>query len=152
MIEEQIERRVLGKMTDALSSCTANMQCVGQLMGVDGVKALENADSEVIIIAKASPRSYSTSTIPTCQVPVELNVLVRADVDATGANYLDVTSKVTDVLEHWQKCYDDTHQDFTLSSEFECTGYRLDGGNFTLDRTGKTWQATHNMTVFGVVQ
>lgn len=106
----------------------------------------------MFIIAKSSPRSYSTATIPTCQINVQLNVLVRADVDYNGVNYLDVTSKVMNVLENWQKCYDDTHEDFTLSGEFECTGYRLDSGNFTLDQTGKTWQYSHSMTVFGVVQ
>lgn len=85
-------------------------------------------------------------------MPVTLNVLVRADVDYSGVNYLDVTSKVMNVLEHWQKCYDDTHEDFTLSGKFDCTGYRLDTGNFTLDHTGKTWQYSHGMTIFGVVQ
>lgn len=81
-----------------------------------------------------------------------LNVLVRADIDCKGANYLDVTSKVMNILQHWQRCYDDTHEDFTLSGEFECTGYRLDNGNFTLDQTGKTWQYSHSMTILGVVQ
>ena len=152
MIEQQIENRVIEKVTSALSATGANVQYAGQLQATEGVKALENADSDVFIIAKASPRSYSTATIPTCQIGVTLNVLVRADVDYNGVNYLGVTSKVMDILENWQKCYDDTHEDFTLSGEFECSGYRLDGGNFTLDSTGKTWQYSHNMTIFGVVQ
>lgn len=152
MIEQQIEDRVLGKVANALSATGINVQYTGQLKGTDGVKALENADSDVFIIAKSSPRSYSTATIPTCQIGVTLNVLVRADIDYNGVNYLDVTSKVMDILENWQKCYDDTHEDFTLSGEFECSGYRLDNGNFTLDSTGKTWQYSHSMTILGVVQ
>ena len=152
MIEQQIENRVIEKVTSALSATGANVQYAGQLQATEGVKALENANSDVFIIAKASPRSYSTATIPTCQIGVTLNVLVRADVDYNGVNYLDVTSKVMDILENWQKCYDDTHEDFTLSGEFECSGYRLDSGNFTLDSTGKTWQYSHSMTILGVVQ
>ena len=151
MIEQQIEDRVLAKVTSVLSADIANVQYAGQLQAVDGIKAFEDASSDVFIIAKSSPRSYSTATIPTCQIDVQLNVLVRADVDYNGVNYLAVTDKVMNVLQHWQRCYDDTHEDFTVQSEFDCTGYQLGSGNFTLDSIGKTWQYSHSMTIFGVV-
>lgn len=151
MIEQQIEDRVLAKVAGVLSADIANVQYAGQLQAVDGIKSLEDASSDVFIIAKSSPRSYSTATIPTCQIDVQLNVLVRADTDYTGMNYLDVTSKVMNILQHWQRCYDDTHEDFTVQGEFDCTGYQLGSGSFTLDSTGKTWQYSHSMTIFGVV-
>ena len=152
MIEQNIEDKVLAKVSNVLSAAgVENIQYFGQLGACENVKGIENADSDVIIIAKSSPRAYSTATIPTCQIDVQLNVLVRADVDFNGVNYLAVTNKVMDVLQHWQRCYDDTHEDFTVEGEFDCTGYQLAGGNFTLDSTGKTWQYTHSMTVFGVV-
>lgn len=44
------------------------VQLVGQLDAVAGVKGIEGSDSDVIIVAKASPRSYATPTIPTCQI------------------------------------------------------------------------------------
>ena len=153
MIEQTIECKVLAKVSAALSAAgIQNVQTFGQLDACEeNVKGIENADSDVIIVAKSSPRQYGTPTIPTCQVEVQLNVLVRADVDYNGVNYLAVTSKAMDVLQHWQRCYDDTHEDFTVEGEFDCTGYQLGSGNFTLDGTGKTWQYTHSMTVFGVV-
>lgn len=46
------------------------VQFVGQLDAVEGVKGIEASDSDVIIVAKASPRAYSTPTIPTCQIDV----------------------------------------------------------------------------------
>lgn len=151
MIEQNIEDKVLEKVASVLSADGINVQYTGQLKASEAVKAVESASSDVFIIAKSSPRSYSTATIPTCQIDVMLNVLVRADIDCKGANYLDVTSKVMNILQHWQRCYDDTHEDFTVEGEFDCTGYQLGSGNFTLDATGKTWQYTHSMTVFGVV-
>lgn len=151
MIEQNIEDKVLAKVASALSAAGVDVQYAGQLQAVNGIKALENASSDVFIIAKSSPRSYSTATIPTCQINVTLNVLVRADTDYTGMNYLDVTSKVMNILQHWQRCYDDTHEDFTVEGEFDCTGYQLGSGDFTLDNTGKTWQYSHSMTIFGVV-
>lgn len=123
MIEQNIEDKVLAKVAAVLSNEGMNVQYTGQLQASEKIKAFENASSDVFIIAKSSPRSYSTATIPTCQINVNLIVLVRADVDYNGVNYLDVTSKVMNILQHWQRCYDDTHEDFTVEGEFDCTGY-----------------------------
>ena len=151
MIEQNIEDKVLEKVASMLSADGINVQYTGQLKASEAVKAVESTSSDVFIIAKSSPRSYSTATIPTCQIDVMLNVLVRADIDCKGANYLDVTSKVMNILQHWQRCYDDTHEDFTVEGEFDCSGFQLGSGNFTLDSTGKTWQYSHSMTIYGVV-
>lgn len=151
MIEQTIEDKVLSKVAGTLSACNITVQYTGQLKATDAVKGIENASSDVFIIAKSSPRSYSSATIPTCQINVTLNTLVRADIDYNGMDYLTVTDKVMNILQHWQRCYDDTHEDFTVDGEFDCTGFQLGNGDFTLDSTGKTWQYSHTMTVFGVV-
>ena len=152
MIEQQIEKKVLAKIESRLNDAgIEKVQLVGQLDAVEGVKGIEASDSDVIIVAKASPRAYSTPTIPTCQIDVQVSALVRADIDYNGMNYLAVSDKLMDIFQHWQRCYDDTHEDFTIADEFDCTGFQLGGGNFTLDATGKTWQYQHNFTVFGVV-
>lgn len=77
------------------------VQLVGQLDAVEGVKGIESSESDVIIIAKASPRSYSTPTIPTCQINVDVTALVRADIDYNGKNYLAVSDKMMDIFQHW---------------------------------------------------
>lgn len=153
MIEQSIEARVLAKIQDALSAVGIdNVRLVGQLEAVEGVKGLEDADDQIIIIAKSSPRSYSTPTIPTCTINVDVNALVRADVDYSGRNYLDVTDRLMQIFQHWQRCYDDTHEDFTVDGQFDCTGFQLGTGSFTLDGTGKVWQYQHSMSVLGVVK
>jgi hypothetical protein len=151
MIEQKIEDAVLAKVQAALSAVGVEAQYMGQLRAVDAVKAVENAKSDVFVVAKASPRQYGTPTMPTCQINVQLNALVRADVDYSGADYLAVTGKIMEVLQRWQRCYDDTHEDFTVEGEFDCTGFQLGSGSFQLDASGKTWQYSHQMTVFGVV-
>ena len=90
------------------------VQLVGQLDAVEGVKGIEASDSDVIIIAKASPRSYSTPTVPTCQINVDVTALVRADIDYNGKNYLAVSDELMNVFQHWQRCYCDTHDEFTV--------------------------------------
>lgn len=153
MIEQNLEDAVISKIEGVLrESGIENFQLAGQLQATDGVKGIEQANADVIIIAKSAPRSYSTPTIPTCQIDIQLSVFVRADIDFNGMKYLDVTSKIMDVLQHWQRCYDDTHEDFTVPNEFDCTGFQLGSGTFTLDSSGKVWQYQHNMTIYGVVQ
>ena len=152
MIEQSIEARVLAKIKDSLSALGIdNVRLVGQLEAVEGVKGLEDADDQIIIIAKSSPRSYATPTIPTCTITVDVNALVRADIDYNGANYLAVTDRLMQIFQNWQRCYDDTHEDFSIDGEFDCTGFQLDTGSFSLDATGKLWQYNHGMTIYGVV-
>lgn len=102
MIEQSIEARVLAKIQDSLSALGIdNVRLVGQLEAVEGVKGLEDADDQIIIVAKSSPRSYSTPTIPTCTINVDVNALVRADIDYSGRNYLDVTDRLMQIFQHW---------------------------------------------------
>lgn len=152
MIEQEIEDKVIAKLNGVLESTgITNIQMVGQLQSVEGVKGLEQTNSDVIVVVKSSPRSYATPTIPTCQIAVQVTALVRADIDYNGMNYLEVTNKLMEVFQHWQRCYTDTHEDFNVTDEFNCTGFQLSTGNFTLDNNGKVWQYQHNFTVFGVV-
>lgn len=102
MIEQSIEARVLAKIQDSLSALGIdNVRLVGQLEAVEGVKGLEDADDQIIIVAKSSPRFYSTPTIPTCTINVDVNALVRADVDYNGKNYLDVSDCLMQIFQHW---------------------------------------------------
>lgn len=104
----------------------------------------------VIIMAKSAPRQYTSPTMPTCQIEVTVNVLARADLDWNGMKYLDVISKTTQALEQWQKCLQDTHEDFSFEGEFRCVGFQLGAGSYSFDPQDKTWQYVHSMTVFGV--
>ena len=152
MIEQQIEQRILSKISSALSAeGIADVRLVGQLTAAAGVKGLENAEDSVIVIAKSSPRSYATPMIPTATINVDVSILVRADVDYSGKSYLDVSNLLMGIFQRWQRCLDDTHDDLTIEGEWDCTGYQLAGGSFALDQSGKVWQYSHSMTIYGVV-
>ena len=89
MIEQAIEQRIISKIADALSRAgIADIQIVGQLQSAEELKAVEEADTGGTIVVKASPRSYSTPTIPTCSVGVEIAAVIRADKDYNGLTYL----------------------------------------------------------------
>ena len=115
------------------------------------MKGIESSTADVIVVAKSQPRSYATPTIPTCQINLDITALVRADIDCNGMDYLKVTSTLMDIFQHWQRCYCETHGEFSVPNQFDCTGFQLGSGSFALDATGKTWQYAHSATVFGVV-
>ena len=95
MVEQMLEKKTLAVIGEMLNNAgIEKVQLVGQLDAVDGVKGIESSDSDVIIVAKASPRSYATPTIPTCQIQIDVTALVRADIDYNGMNYLAVSDKM----------------------------------------------------------
>lgn len=153
MIEQTIEKRIIDRLQSALADVGVERYFVtGRLVpSENAVKGIENGDNDVIVVVRTQPRQYSTPTIPTCQLNFDINVLVRADTDYSGKTYLDVTDAIMGVLQHWQKCYRDTHDEFTIEGEFQCAGFQLGSGTFGLDQTGKVWNYTHTLAVFGVV-
>ena len=54
------------------------------------------------------------------------------------------------VFQRWQRCLDDTHDDFSVAG-FTCTGFQLDAGQFGFLKSAAGWQYTHGMTILGVV-
>lgn len=151
MIEQKIEEKVLSKIGGKLEQAgITDFQLISRLSAVEGVKGLEQGHG-VIVIVRSSPRSYSTPTIPTCQIDVQVSVLVRADIDYNGLKYIDVTNAIIDIFQKWQRCYADTHEYFSFPEEFRCAGFQLGTGDFGLDQTGKVWNYNHALTIFGVL-
>ena len=146
MVEQKVEKQALEKIEAALADAgISSIQCAGSLQSAigDTVKLVEQEEVCGVVLVKASPRQYATPTIPTCQIKVGVNVTVRADADYNGMTYLQVADKIMSVLQHWQRCYCDTHEDFTVNGEFDCTGFQLENGTFSFDRSDKIWQYSH---------
>ena len=155
MVEQLLEKKVADTITAVLTeNGIADIQVVGSLQpsAVNELKAVENADAHGLVIVKAAPRQYESPTIPTCEIEIGVTANIRADVDYNGMSYLDVASKIMSVLQRWQRCYADTHVDFTIDGEFDCTGFQLDAGSFAYDRSDKVWKYSHSMTIYGVIQ
>lgn len=76
---------------------------------------------------------------------------MRADVDSTGTDYLDVTEIVSTVTHKWQKSFGDYATDFTIESEFQPTGYNLESGDVGLDRESATWTFAQSFTLYGII-
>lgn len=150
MVEQKIEATVAEAVRAALEGAGVDTQVMATLAPVKD-KGMEE-DRECIAVVKASPRSYSTPTIPACEIGVTVTAIVRADADDDGQKALAAFSALAKLFENWQKCYDEIHAEFSYEGEFVAQGFRLDSGSFGQNSDTKIWTYEHNMTVIGVIQ
>lgn len=152
MIEKDIEARVIGIMGEALSGAgVEGVQIVGawQTANDGRIKALEG-ESVGILTVRANPRQYETPTIPDATIEVELSLVVRSDVDATGSDYLAIAEVVADVLQRWQASYVNYHDDFVVEG-FEPTGFRQLGGDVGVDAQNCIFSYSQGFTLNGII-
>ena len=147
MIEQKIEKIMVERLA----------KIVGKYgVGVYGtlqpsfLKASEGIDTGVLVV-KVSPREYDTPMVPSCRLNCTLSLSLRADLDFSGKNYLEITEMLIEELEKFQKCLEDVHQIYCLPNEFEPTGFLLGSGETSIDRGSKTWIYAHTMTIYGIV-
>ena len=147
MIEQKIEKNVIDAMKVALGNFQAQFIGIWQ---TDGDKACEDGESAVVAV-KAYPRSYETPTIPYASIEVEVSLAVRSDIDFNGQTYLDLTSRLQEVMQTWQKDFQSSHVAFSIDNEFDETGFQLNGGDCGIDRESKVWQFSQSFTIFGII-
>lgn len=150
MIEKDIEKKIIDKFQTLLNASNVEgIQLVGSLQ-IEQLKLLQECENTGYVIVKVSPRSYQTPTTPDCTIDVEVSLTVRADVDYTGKDYLELADILMNQYETWQKCMDDTHEDFTVDA-FDVTGFVLNEGKTSIDQTATIFQYNHNFTLYGIV-
>jgi len=154
MTEKKLEEKIIGHFENALSTDFPNIQIVGQWQtNIDGqLKALENPATLGALTIRVSPRRYETATIPDCEIPVEIQLNIRSDVDVGGESWLSATDAANNVIQNWQDWYSRYAQDLSVENEFHPTGFRTDGGDCGIDRQAKVWQWTQTFTLLGVIE
>jgi hypothetical protein len=101
MIEQKLEKKVIDKIDQALKARgVTDIQIIGAWQPGSEIKGMEDCQTGVLTV-KARPRSYETPTIPDASIQVEVNLLVRSDMDYKGQGYLDVTDIISRVFHHW---------------------------------------------------
>lgn len=152
MPEQLLEASVAEKLAGIFKKMGVDGVQIYTTLGREGqnvVKGLEKARSDVLVIVKASPRQYSSPTVPECQVPMQIMMSVKADADSTGAKNLALTAAIAKLLEIWQKCLDEAHEAFTVEG-FRMAGFQMGGGSTSVDQATPAWEYTHEFTVYGI--
>lgn len=150
-VEQEIENAIATQIKGALETAEIDSIAVNGMLGTtNGLKGEEDGTKSGYVFIKASPRQYSTPTIPECQINVKVAMTIDASKDWNGKTYMDVFELLVGMFENWQKCMDDVHTLFTFD-KFNVAGYQLGAGDTALDSQKKIWQYTHEMTVYGVI-
>jgi len=154
MVEQVIEKAIIDKFAAALQ--TANIEGI-QIFGAwqtpgtnDDVKAIETAFARGYLSVKVSPRSFDTFIVADGNIAVRVELNIRAERDAKGADYLSITSALSAVIYAWHKTFATGKADFDILNEFIYTGFRLDGGDCGMDRDRGTWTWIQTFTLQGI--
>lgn len=150
MTEQKIEKIIIDKFK-ALN--LEGVQIIGAWQSVDvgEIKAAGDRSARGKLTVKVSPRAHDTFTIAEASFTVSIALEVRAEMDARGVGYLEITDAVSGAIYPWQKKYANYANDFTIASEFEPTGFRHDGGDCGLDVHDGTWYWRQDFTVQGII-
>lgn len=100
MLEKDIEQKVIDKIAQVFgSNGIEGIQIVGawQVVDVDQLKAHEDTGKGVCTV-KVYPRQYATPTIADASMQIDVNLLVRSDVDTTGTDFLNVTEALASIF------------------------------------------------------
>lgn len=151
MIEQVLEKKIVDAFASQLSA--TNVQVIGawQPTTDDEVKSLEDGEAACYLTVRMQPRSYDTPTIPTAQFPCTITLVMRAEVDAQGINYLTTTSAISNVLQKWQDSIEQVNEDFSIEDYLNAVGFQITGGDVGSDKTNKIWTYTQSLIVYGVV-
>lgn len=151
IIEQELEQAVINAIKEKLLEKDINTISVKGMLQTSDTKGLEKDEKEGYIFVKATPRQYSTSTVPECQINIRIVLTLRSDIDYNGSTYVDVFETLIDLFERWQKCLSDVHNLFNIENRFNCTGYQLSSGDTSTDTSKTIWAYSHDMIIYGVV-
>lgn len=150
MVEQIVEKALCDSLA-AMITGVYGVQVIGawQRVGDGERKALEDGFARGYLSVKASPRSFDTYTSADGAIAVRLELNVRAERDTSGADYLDITRSIQNLLFRLHRSYE-VGKDLFDNDDFIFTGVRLDGGDCGQDRDRCTWTWIQNLTIQGV--
>lgn len=154
MTEQKIEKIILDKFEAALQTAgISNIQLMGAWQPSDDgdIKALEEGTKTGVLGVKVYPRTYETPTIPDGTFQVDVSLTVRAEVDSTGKDYLEITEAVSNVVHAWQKAYINYATDFAIEDEFQPTGFNIESSDVGLDKENCVWQFSQSFNLQGII-
>ena len=153
LIEAELEKTVIEKIRYRLETY-GGIDIIGawSVVGEANNKGEEKLDDKnAIISVKVLPRLYETPTIPHAEFQVQVNLVVRSEVDFGGKNYLDITAELSDIFQQWQNDFCLLNE-LNIPNQFEITGFQLSGGDCGIDRDNCVWQFSQGFSIFGIIQ
>lgn len=148
MIEQDIKDALQKACLAALETAGLTIDPISPL-ATNAMERIEKSTADGFLVTAVQPREYDTPTVPTCKISATVSFLVRAE--KTEVDFVAAVAKLVNLFDQWQSCMEDVHQLFS-SPSFDLAGFRLAGGDISLDRSARTYTYSHTLEFIGVVQ
>ena len=100
---------------------------------------------------KVFPRQYATPTIADASLQIEVNLIVRSDIDVDGRGFIEIVEVLAALFQKWQHNYENYFIDFNIDGKFQPTGFQQDGGDVGNDSANGVWTYSMTMTLNGII-
>ena len=152
MLEKSIEANIIAAIAD-LNLDGLDIHGAWQAANAGEVKDEESDGAPATLAVAVSPRSVETFGICVCSMNVALSLVVRTDLDPTGAALETYVAPIADLLTRWNRTMDCVNPcGMEVEGEFAPGGLQLTGGSGPeFDREMCIWAVVFNFTLRGTL-
>ncbi len=152
MLEKSIEANIIAAI-EALNLTGLDIHGAWKAANAGEVKDEESDGAPATLVVAVSPRSVETFGIGVCSMDVALSLVVRTDLNPTGAALETYVAPIADLLTRWNRTMDCVNPcGMEVEGEFAPGGLQLTGGSGPeLDRDLCIWTVVFNFTLRGTV-
>lgn len=150
MIEQSLESNIVAAI-EALGVNGLDVRGLWNPVAEGLVKGSENDSSSPAAAAvRVSPRSYSNYTIPTVTFDCAISLVVRTDLDPTGAILAAAADAIAGKLAAWHADVCESNDAGLACAGFQPAGFAVSGGTGPdFDRDAATWAVNYAFTIDG---
>ena len=152
MIEKTIEANIIAAI-QALGLPGIDIHGAWLVADVGKVKDEESDSAPATLRVAVSPRSVETFGIGVCSMEVALSLVIRTDLNPTGAALETYVAPIADLLTRWNRTMDCVNPcGMEVEGEFAPGGLQLTGGSGPeYDRDLCIWTVVFNLTLRGTL-
>jgi len=149
-----IETEICGELSRVFQTLLPGLEVEGNwLVDDDFLKGVESGKTEKMEIS-VSPRKYDGYTSRVAEFAVTIDTTFSLADDADLIRTVEAYELIVGKLEQWHADISAVKSDLYFNNEiehigFDPVGFKIDGGNFDIDRETKTRHLTQQFTIKG---
>ena len=152
MLEKSIEANIIAAI-EALNLTGLDIHGAWQATNAGEVKDEEAPAAPATLYVRVGPRSFETFGIGVCSMDVVFSLVIRTDLNPTGAALETYVDPIADLLQSWNNTMDEENPcGMAVEGEFAPGGMQMVGGSGPVfEREAAIWSVTFNFTLRGSI-
>lgn len=152
MLEKSIEANIIAAI-EALNLTGLDIHGAWQAANAGEVKDEEAPAAPATLYVRVGPRSFETFGIGVCSMDVVFSLVIRTDLNPTGAALETYVDPIADLLQSWDNTMSCNNPcGMAVDGEFAPGGLQMVGGSGpTFEREAAIWSVVFNFTLRGTI-